>query len=338
MKTWSWLALIASLLLAPALAARSAPSPDAAAAEARLKAIADRLHPQTGDISLPAANVVLHLGQDYYFLPADEARLVLTEAWGNPAEATQGVLGMVFPTGRTFADDTWGAVISFEASGYVSDSDAESTDYGELLSQIQAGEAELNRRRTAAGFPAQHLVGWAQPPAYDRTTHSVVWAQNIQFTGQRENSLNYDIRMLGRRGVLSLNMVTVMSQLVETRTAAANFSRAAEFRPGERYADFQTGDRVAEYGVGGLVAAGVGATLAQKAGLFAIVLAFLKKAGVFILAGLALLWRRIAALFGWGGGDDEVAYTHYEQEEAAPEPAAGESAAPADPREPPPSA
>ena len=317
------LAVAAALALPAILPARpSAPpaestpaTPDARAAAARFEGIQRRLHPVSGDVRIPGANVILHLGRDYYFLPADEARIVLTEGWGNPPSQADGVLGMVFPAGRTFADDTWGAVITYEASGYVSDSDAASTDYAALMTQMQADEAETNAERARQGFPAMHLVGWAQAPAYDARTHSVVWARNIQFAGAGENTLNYDIRMLGRRGVLSLNIVSVMSDLAGTRTAAQRFASAAEFPQGERYADYQAGtDQVAEYGVAGLIAAGIGATVAQKAGLFALILAFGKKIIIFVVAGFALLWRRIRRLFGGRGEEDVAAY------EAVPDP------------------
>jgi len=112
--------------------------------------------------------------------------------------------------------------------------------------------------------------------------------------------------MLGRRGVLSLNMVTTMPHLAETRAAAQRFAAAAEFAPGERYADYQSGDRVAEFGVAGLIAAGVGATIAQKAGLLALILAFGKKAIFFVVAGIALLWTRIRRLFG-GRKEEDLA-------------------------------
>jgi len=329
------LAALASMLAAPLAAGNAATpgrQPSRAEVEARIRSIAERLHPVSGDVRIPAANAVLHLGQDYYFLPANEARIVLAEAWGNPPDAGQDVLGMVFPAGRTFADDTWGAVVTYQATGYVSDSDAASTDYNELMTQMQSGESELNAELTRRGFPTQHVVGWAQAPAYDARTHSVVWARNIQFGGEPQNTLNYDIRLLGRRGVLSLNMVTGMAKLAETRDAARRFASAAEFAPGERYADFQPGtDRVAEYGVAGLVAAGVGATLAKKAGLLALILAFGKKIFIFVAIAFAAAWRWIRRLFGHREDEEEMAaYEAPAGDYAAAEPA-GEPAAPEPP-------
>lgn len=308
-------------LVLPSVASAAAPPPPPAS-EAELRAeierISRQLHPVTGDVAIPGANAVLYLGDDYYFLPANEARIVLTEAWGNPAEAAGDVLGLIFPAGKTFADDTWGAVVTYEASGYVSDSDASAIDYGELLGQMQSGEEEVNAERSRRGFPAQHLVGWAQSPTYDAGSHSLVWARNIQFMGETQNSLNYDIRLLGRRGVLSLNMVTVMSKLDETRAAAAQLARTAQFNQGERYADYQPGtDRVAEYGIAGLITAGLGAAVAKKAGLLALILAFGKKIIIFLIAGIALLWSRIRGLFGGKAREDEAA-AYYEAPPEAP--------------------
>ena len=308
-------------------AAPSAPAtPDARAAAARIESIMHRLHPVGGDVRIPGANAVLHLGREYYFLPADEARIVLTEGWGNAPSQADGVLGMVFPAGRTFADDGWGAVITYEACGYVSDTDAASTDYDDLLTQMQSGEAEANAEFARQGFPARHLVGWAQSPAYDARTHSVVWARNIQFAGAPENTLNYDIRLLGRHGVLSLNMVSVMSDLAGTRAAAQHFAGAAEFVPGERYADYQAGtDPAAEYGIAGLIAAGVGVTLVKKAGLLALILAFGKKIFIFVAAGIALLWRKIRRLFG--ARDEEILAADGEAPDAIPAEPVPEAAA-----------
>ena len=309
MKSFSdLLALAAAFAFVPPAAGQSNQS-DEAELQRRIESISSRLHPVTGDVRLPGANAVLHLGSDYYFLPASEARVVLTEGWGNPVEATEGVLGMVFPAGRTFADDTWGAVVTYEDSGPVNDDDAQSTDYAALLREMQAGEGSINEERTRQGFPTQHLVGWAQTPAYDPRTHSVVWARNIQFQGSPENTLNYDIRLLGRSGVLSLNMVTVMSDLAETRQAAQRFAASAEFQPGARYADFQPGrDRVAEYGVAGLIAAGVGAAAAKKAGLLALILAFGKKFIVLVIAGFAAFGAWLRRLLGRRSEDEDLVY------------------------------
>jgi uncharacterized membrane-anchored protein len=295
------LAALGLLMAAPAAAQQDpAPSPKQQAQAQKMKAILDSLHPVSGDVALPGANATLHLGRDFYYLPPDEARKVLVDGWGNPPRVADDVLGIVFPTGKTFLDDTWGAAITYEGSGYVTDKDAQTADYDALLKQLQSGEEEINAKRRQDGYPAQHLVGWAQPPSYDPASHSVVWAQNIAFDDQSDNSLNYDVRMLGRKGVLSLNMITAMSKLDEIRADAAKLARSADFAPGARYADFKAGDDTAGYGIAGLVAAGLGVVAVKKLGLLAILLVFLKKGLVLIVAAFAALGTKFRKLFGLG--------------------------------------
>jgi uncharacterized membrane-anchored protein len=301
------LAALGLVMAVPALAQQDPASPPQQQARAaKMQAILDSLHPVSGDVALPRANAVLHLGRDFYYLPPDEARKVIVDGWGNPPRVADDVLGIVFPTGKTFLDDTWGAAITYEGSGYVTDKDAQTADYDALLKQLQSGEDEINAKRRAEGFPAQHLVGWAQPPSYDAASHSVVWAQNIAFDDQSDNSLNYDVRMLGRKGVLSLNMITGMSKLDETRSDAEKLARSADFTPGARYADFKEGDDTAGYGIAGLVAAGLGVVAVKKLGLLAVLLVFLKKGLVLIVAAFAALGAKFRKLFGIGGKDEPV--------------------------------
>lgn len=327
------MSLVCLLAAAPLAAQDAAPvGPDK-----EVRALLDSLHPVSGDVDIAEAEAVLRLGTDYYFLPADEARRILVEAWGNPPESAVNVLGMVFPAGKTFLDDTWGAVITFEATGYVTDEDAASADYDALIAELQAGEEAANAERAKEGYPAVNLVGWAQQPTYDKATHSVIWAQNVRFEGSAENTLNYDVRLLGRRGVLSMNLVTTMAKLDETRVAANRFGSAAEFKAGARYADFQPGmDAEADYGVAGLVAAGMGAAAAKKLGLLGAILAFGKKFIVLILGAFAIAGNWVRKFFGRGGREEE-AYELVPEEPAGSEPslaiATGEPEGPGPARE-----
>lgn len=45
-------------------------------------------------------------------------------------------------------------------------------------------------------------MGWAEPPSYDAPAHKMYWAKDLLFSGNTEHTLNYNIRILGRRGVL----------------------------------------------------------------------------------------------------------------------------------------
>ena len=273
-------------------------TPEQKAEIARLEKLLDSLKPQRGAILLPAAKARLDLGAGYYFLGPEDARKVLVDGWGNPPGAADGVLGIVFPEGKTFLHDTWGAVVTYEKTFYVSDEDAKSADYAQLMKDMQSGEDAANEQRRKGGYEPIKLVGWAQPPAYDAARHDLIWARELKFGAQTDHTLNYDVRHLGREGVLSLNMISTMSQLAEVKTAAQALAKTAEFETGSRYADYRQGDKKAEYGLAGLVAAGAGVAVAKKAGLIAIILAFAKKGFVFILAGGAAAFAWLRRLFG----------------------------------------
>jgi uncharacterized membrane-anchored protein len=264
---------------------------------AKVKAIYDSETRRTGDIRIDKANVTLHLGDRYYFLGPADAKRVLVEGWGNPTDSADGVAGIIFPAGRNFLD-SWGAVVTYDPVGYVPDTDAKNADYNKLLVDSRKGEDSDNEARKKAGFPTAHLVGWAQPPTYDQATHSEIWARDIQFADQKVDTLNYDLRLLNRRGVLVLNLVSRMDGLAEARTAAVDLSRTAAFDAGSRYEDFKSGDKKAAYGVAGLVAAGLGVAAAQKFGLLAVGLLLLKKGAVIIAAALAGAAAWFRKLFG----------------------------------------
>jgi hypothetical protein len=140
-------------------------------------------------------------------------------------------------------------VITYEPMGFVVDKDADSTDYAKMVSDEQAAEGDENERRKKDGFHTIHLVGWAQPPTYDRARHTLIWARDLKFSDESDDGLNYDLRVLGRHGVLSVNLVSTMTQLPAVRADAAQLGAAIVFNPGAAYGDAQQGDKRAELGV-----------------------------------------------------------------------------------------
>jgi uncharacterized membrane-anchored protein len=285
------------------MAAGAPVTPESAAAEqARLDAIVASLNPRSGQIAIAAADASLQLGDDYYFLDKADSRRVLTELWGNPPSAVEGVLGMIFPKGLTPLDDTWGAVVTYTGDGYVSDEDAAEIDPDKLLTTLREGEDEDNRQRQANGFDTVHLAGWAQPPQYDAQKHNLIWAKVLKFGGNQDSTLNYDVRVLGRRGVLSLNIVAGLADLAEVGPAATALMNTAVFDAGSRYTDYQPGkDQKAAYGVAGLVAGGAALAVAKKVGFLGVLLLFLKKGAAFILVGIGAAWTWLRRKFGKGG-------------------------------------
>jgi uncharacterized membrane-anchored protein len=290
-----WTASAVGLALLCVQASPAFAAPPAPPTRASVTALEKSLDKQTGDVTVPGANAVLHLGEKYYYLNAADARRVLVDLWGNPPDAADGVLGMVMPADTPLIDNLWGAVITFKDSGYVSDSDANTADYDKILTDLRSGETESNEERTKSGYPAIHLIGWAQPPSYDKATHSLIWARDLKFDGGSADTLNYDVRLLGRKGVLSLNMISDMPHLPEVRAAAATFGKTVEFQRGSTYAEFDGKvDKAAGYGLAGLVAAGVGLAVAKKIGFLALLLPFLK----WIVAGFAVVAASMRKFIG----------------------------------------
>ncbi len=304
--------IVSALLLAVAPVVHAAVPGEALPQE--LVDYLNSLDPKQGDIALPQANATLNLGANYDFYSRSDAVGILVDLWGNPPVQDDSLLGLILPAGVSPISETWGAVISFEDIGYVSDYDAAVVDFDELMEQLQeAGEAS-NEEREAAGYPAVHVIGWAERPKYDAETHSVIWARDVEFEDATEHTLNYDLRTLGRRGVLSVNFVSPLAELDDIRVAASDFASHASFDVGSRYEDFDPSvDAEAGYGIGGLVAGGVGLAAAKKFGLLAI----LAKFGKFIVLGaIALfgaLWRPIARVLGLSKPEEEY---YYEEAEA----------------------
>src|SRR5690606_18881690 len=116
----------------------------------------------------------------------------------------------------------------------------------------------------------------------------------LRFGNAPEHTLNYNIRVLGRRGVLVLNAVSAMSQLPSVRSDMQSVLAFVEFNEGHRYADFVPGmDKVAAYGIAGLIAGKV----ALKAGFFKVLLAGILAVKKLVVAGVVALGAIIARLF-----------------------------------------
>lgn len=250
---------------------------------------------QTGTVTLGSGIATIAIPPSFRFIGPEGSRRLLTQAWGNPPESADGVLGMLIPAAASpLSKQGWGIAITYDEDGYVNDSDAASIDYAKLLKQMQDATAAENQERSQRGFPAITVIGWAEPPTYDPSSHKMYWAKDLLFGSSAEHTLNYNIRILGRRGVLVLNAIAGMNQLPSVRSETQNVLTAVNFAEGHRYTDYLPGkDKAAAYGVAGLV---IGAT-AAKAGFFKLlwvgILAFKK----LIIAGIVGLAGAIRSLF-----------------------------------------
>jgi uncharacterized membrane-anchored protein len=276
-----------------AAVAESAPEVDAEATEEGDAGPGIEFDYKGGDVELPNKIATLHLGDAYRYLDPVETEKLLV-AWGNPpGNETQG---SIIPRDVDPMSETgWAVIVTYEDEGHVDDSEAAEIDYDEMLADMKAGTEDNNDARKANGYEAIHLVGWAEKPHYDAATKKLYWAQELSFEGSPTHTLNYEVRVLGREGVLSMNAVSTIDQLSQVRADMKPLIEVAEFNAGHRYAEFNAStDRMAEYGLGALIAGGVAAKLGFFGKLFALLVAFKK----FIIIGLVALGGFLARMFG----------------------------------------
>lgn len=263
-------------------AAQEASSQDNAVQNAFMAAIKVATH---GPADVPLRDLaVIHLPDPYSFIPANEGA-ALMRAMGNRTD--ESFHGLIISKQQ---DQYWFVTIDYRDSGHLKDDDAKSWNADELLQNIKDGTEADNKDRTERGFPALDVVGWVEKPAYDETTHRLVWSMLAKERGNEAQAatINYNTYALGREGYFELNLITVENAIGADRKHAGALLTALDYKPGQRYEDFNAStDRVAEYGLAALI----GGIAAKKLGLLAVI-------GV----ALAKFWKVILIAFAVGGG------------------------------------
>ncbi|HUC83137.1 MAG TPA: DUF2167 domain-containing protein [Flavisolibacter sp.] len=251
-----------------------------------IDSIESKLHYKTGTVTLQNGVATINIAPGFKFLDAQEARYVIEDLWGNLKGQT--ALGMIVPANMQASIADYAFIIEYEAMGYVKDDDANEIDYDELLKGMKEDAATSNEERRKVGIPAMNLIGWAEKPHYDNQRKLLYWARQFKVDGSDENTLNYDIRVLGRKGVLVLQAVSGISQLDSVKANKDQILNMVTFNKGSRYEDFDSNvDDVAAWTVGGLVA---GKVLA-KAGILALILKNIKLVFLAIAALGGGIWR-----------------------------------------------
>nr|WP_255647452.1 DUF2167 domain-containing protein [Fulvivirga sedimenti] len=244
------------------------------------------------------------LPEGYRYLNPQETNKILVDSWGNPPTTT---LGMIVPAGvNPYSFEGWGVVITYEEDGHIEDEDASDIDFEDLLETMQEDVQDENEIRVREGYEPYQLGGWAEQPHYDPATHKLYWALELQFGHEDEavSTLNYNVRILGREGVLVLNAVAGMEQFTEVREHMTDIQNFTSFAEGNKYSDYDPSfDRAATYGIGALVAG----KMAAKTGFFKIAMAFFAKGWKFILLALAAAGAFIRRALTGGGKEKKDA-------------------------------
>ena len=224
-----------------------------------------------------------------YLNPA-QAERVIVDLWGNPG-GENITLGLILPEDQGVLNER-GYVfnIQYDEIGYVKDNDADKIDYDELMTEMQKEAVEANKLRKEQGYEPIYMVGWAAKPFYDGNKKILHWAKEIKFGTNEVNTLNYNVRVLGRKGVLVLNAIATMADLPLVKKDVPLVLDIVQFNDGFKYQDFDPKiDEVAAWTIGGLVAG----KLLAKVGFFAVLLKFWKLIAIAVFGFLGAFWKKI---------------------------------------------
>ena len=253
---------------------------------------------RTGVLEGPAKAQLQDIAQidvpaGYEFIDGKRTRALL-KAEGEPVSGRE--LGLLSPIST---NEQWSVMFEFDNSGYVKDDEKNQLDADKLLAAIKRGTEEANKERVRHGNPPLVIVGWEQPPKYDEATHNLEWA--IRATTGDQAILNYNTRLLGRKGVMEVVLIVDADKLPQTLSAFRSLLANYSFQTGQNYAEYRPGDKVAKYGLAALVLGGA-AVGAAKLGLFAWLAVFFKKGLKFIIiavvAIIASIKKVLAKIFG----------------------------------------
>jgi len=201
-------------------------------------------------------------------------------------------LGLLFPKNINPIDDnfTYAVEVTYSSDGYIDDEDAKDLDYDNLLEEMQDDTSAANPERKELGYPEMELIGWASKPFYDADEKKLHWAKELSFEGEEINTLNYNIRVLGRKGYLNLNAIGTIDILPEFKKDVDEILNSVHFTDGNMYSDFNPEiDEVAAYGIGGLIAG----KLLAKAGFFALILKFWKIIAIAVVGAFTVFKKKI---------------------------------------------
>ena len=190
----------------------------------------------------------------------------------------EDMLGVVVPTDSNAG---WWALFENNDVGHVRDDEKDKLDAAAILKSIREGNAQANKERRKRGWNEVEVVGWAKEPFYDEKSHNLTWA--VQGRSPKGETVNYNVRLLGRKGYMSADLILSAEELPRAIGSFDSLLAGYTYTQGNRYAEYRKGDKLAAYGLTALVAGGVGA-VAAKTGLLAkfwklLVIAFIAVAG-----------------------------------------------------------
>jgi uncharacterized membrane-anchored protein len=207
----------------------------------------------------------------------------------NPTNGRE--LGIIVPVTEK-DEDFWFVIFEFDDIGYVKDDEKDKLDADDLLESIRNGTEAANEIRKERGWPTMEVIGWQKSPYYDPRTNNLTWGIRGKSSDSQGESINYSVRLLGRHGAMSVDLVMNPQQATAVVPQYETLISGFTYNPGKTYADFKSGDKMAAYGLAALVAGGAGA-VALKTGILQKFWKVIVAAVVALLAGLKKIFQAI---------------------------------------------
>lgn len=260
----------------------------------KIDSIENSFHYEHGTINLDNGIGKIVIPDGFKYLNPLQAEKVLVDLWGNP-KSENLTLGLILPEGTgVLNSNSYVFNIQYDEIGFVKDDDADDINYKDLLSQMKEEAEKESQQRIKEGYEKITLVGWASEPYYDKDRKILYWAKEFKFGNNEINTLNYNVRILGRKGVLVLNAIATTKELPLVQNEISKVLDIFQFNDGYKYEDFNSSvDEVAAWTIGGLVA---GKVLA-KVGLFALIAKFGKLIFFSILGIFGTFRKKLFNLF-----------------------------------------
>jgi uncharacterized membrane-anchored protein len=228
----------------------------------------------------------MDLPKGYVWIGESKAKELIKQNGGSG----ENVIGLILPNTE---GDEFAIELKYEDTGYVEDKDAGKLDSKAILKSYQEGTEAQNEERKEKGMAALHVTGWEQEPSYDPKSHVVVWSLQGE-NDKKEQFVNYNTRVLTRKGVLSVNLMCDNKDLPAVKPKSQALVKKITFNQGERYEDFKTGDKISAGGLAALIVGG--ALLAKKGGLLGFLLVMLKP----LLLAFKALGAKFVVIIGAG--------------------------------------
>ncbi len=191
----------------------------------------------SGKLRFSDQSIRMKVPEGHFFIEPDQARFILENIWGNIPD--EEVLGMIVRSDFVPSNisNDYSFVISYAPIGYVSGKQQKEFNHLELLNDLREQLQEANEKRLEQGFNALQVENWVMVPYFDEYKKALYWATEVKVNGSEESLVNYNLRLLGKNGVLKINAVGTMDQLPAIKKVLPFLLSQSEFLEGFRYTD-----------------------------------------------------------------------------------------------------